>query len=93
MAQIYNSDPRFDTVLADVSGLTRVAPGQHVDTFIGSSIRKNKDAMDVRADELQAKVPGLQVAHRGQIGRNSPCPCQSGLKFKKCCIGRAHFTG
>ncbi len=24
------------------------------------------------------------------IGRNSPCPCGSGLKFKKCC-GRVHF--
>jgi uncharacterized protein len=23
-----------------------------------------------------------------QIGRNDPCPCGSGLKFKKCCIGR-----
>lgn len=20
------------------------------------------------------------------IGRNDPCPCESGLKFKKCCI-------
>lgn len=25
------------------------------------------------------------------IGRNSPCPCNSGLKFKKCC-GRSHFN-
>lgn len=26
----------------------------------------------------------------GAIGRNSKCPCGSGLKFKKCC-GRVHF--
>lgn len=25
-----------------------------------------------------------------RIGRNSPCPCDSGLKFKKCC-GRVHY--
>lgn len=25
-----------------------------------------------------------------KIGRNSPCPCNSGLKFKKCC-GRVHY--
>ena len=25
------------------------------------------------------------------IGRNSPCPCNSGLKFKKCC-GRVHYS-
>ena len=23
------------------------------------------------------------------VGRNDPCPCGSGLKFKKCCIGKA----
>lgn len=22
------------------------------------------------------------------IGRNEPCPCGSGLKFKKCCINK-----
>ncbi|MCK5228967.1 MAG: SEC-C domain-containing protein, partial [Desulfobulbaceae bacterium] len=21
----------------------------------------------------------------GKIGRNDPCPCRSGLKYKKCC--------
>lgn len=26
-----------------------------------------------------------------KIGRNSPCPCQSGKKFKHCC-GRVHFS-
>ncbi len=25
------------------------------------------------------------------IGRNSPCPCNSGMKFKKCC-GRIHYN-
>lgn len=28
---------------------------------------------------------------RQEIGRNSPCPCGSGKKFKKCC-GRIHFN-
>ena len=23
-----------------------------------------------------------------QVGRNNPCPCGSGLKYKRCCIGR-----
>jgi hypothetical protein len=22
------------------------------------------------------------------VGRNDPCPCGSGLKYKKCCIGK-----
>lgn len=24
-------------------------------------------------------------AHWGDVGRNDPCPCGSGKKFKKCC--------
>jgi Mlc titration factor MtfA (ptsG expression regulator) len=26
---------------------------------------------------------------RPQLGRNSPCPCGSALKYKKCCLGRS----
>lgn len=25
---------------------------------------------------------------RGKIKRNDPCPCGSGHKFKKCCLGK-----
>jgi len=28
----------------------------------------------------------LQKTGRAQISRNSPCPCGSGKKFKKCCM-------
>lgn len=24
-----------------------------------------------------------------KIGRNDPCPCGSGKKFKKCCLGKS----
>jgi methionyl aminopeptidase len=24
-----------------------------------------------------------------KLGRNDPCPCGSGLKFKKCCLGKS----
>jgi hypothetical protein len=27
----------------------------------------------------------LQLVPRGEIGRNDPCPCGSGKKYKKCC--------
>lgn len=44
-------------------------------------------------DELSASrrtaVPGevIDFATRKKIGRNDPCPCGSGQKFKKCCGG------
>jgi tetratricopeptide (TPR) repeat protein len=28
-------------------------------------------------------------ADSAQVGRNAPCPCGSGKKFKKCCLNRA----
>jgi uncharacterized protein YecA (UPF0149 family) len=28
-----------------------------------------------------------------QVGRNDPCPCGSGQKFKKCCLGKLDDTG
>lgn len=32
-------------------------------------------------------APGIgQVAERGDLGRNDPCHCGSGLKYKKCCL-------
>nr|WP_281411560.1 SEC-C metal-binding domain-containing protein [Enterovirga sp. DB1703] len=27
------------------------------------------------------------------VGRNDPCPCGSGRKFKKCCLGREAWPG
>lgn len=51
------------------------------------------DAM--RADpELEEHMVPAPEAKLGQVrarkvGRNGPCPCGSGKKFKKCCMGRA----
>lgn len=30
-------------------------------------------------------TPAMQPDFAGKIGRNQPCPCGSGRKFKKCC--------
>ena len=44
-------------------------------------------------------APGAKGAPKGQpvrvikIGRNDPCPCGSGLKFKKCTCAQYHPTG
>jgi uncharacterized protein YecA (UPF0149 family) len=47
--------------------------------------------MDDRLKELQAE--GHQLVRRTEIGRNTRCPCGSGLKFKKCCIDKAARSG
>ena len=34
-------------------------------------------------------APDAASGHR-KVGRNEPCPCGSGVKFKKCCAGSAN---
>jgi uncharacterized protein len=38
--------------------------------------------LEVEKDAPEEKPPG-----RPKVGRNDPCPCGSGKKFKKCCAG------
>lgn len=57
------------------------------EVFTGPERGKVFDAMDRRDGQLKAE--GYQLLTRKAIGRNSPCHCGSGLKFKKCCIDKA----
>ncbi|MBN1850954.1 MAG: anaerobic sulfatase maturase [Deltaproteobacteria bacterium] len=38
--------------------------------------------------EEQHAAPAVGAIARSKIGRNDPCPCGSGKKYKKCCLGR-----
>ncbi len=55
------------------------------------SIRQMKKWMKAHESELRAEgmadVPKVEtVVHEGpRVGRNDPCPCGSGKKYKKCC--------
>ncbi len=54
---------------------------------------KVRDALADDA-ELERHFVPAPAAKPGQIratkvGRNGPCPCGSGKKFKACCLGRA----
>ena len=44
--------------------------------------RKIKHAQEKLRD------PEVNKYHQIKVGRNSPCPCDSGKKFKKCCWGK-----
>ncbi len=41
--------------------------------------RWRKEEEDLRKESMPANI---------KIGRNAPCPCGSGKKFKKCCLGK-----
>ncbi len=40
-------------------------------------------------DENGEAFPEPQENPCRHIGRNDPCPCGSGKKFKKCCLGES----
>lgn len=38
-----------------------------------------------KPDERPAPLPQPRSNPYRDVGRNDPCPCRSGLKFKRCC--------
>jgi uncharacterized protein len=60
------------------------------DGFAERGIRPIDDALDALAvfDE-QDEAPAEPAENRFKnVGRNDPCPCGSGKKYKKCCLGK-----
>lgn len=53
--------------------------------FVGDSDEEVHGKMKKRFQEIEDHHHVVSMK-RVKIGRNDPCPCGSGLKFKKCCI-------
>jgi preprotein translocase subunit SecA len=50
--------------------------------------RKTRTPEEIEAEEKLIKdTPKVEPIHKDkkETGRNDPCPCGSGKKFKKCC--------
>ncbi|MCD6582762.1 MAG: SEC-C domain-containing protein [Desulfuromusa sp.] len=55
---------------------------QHADPHF----RRLAEEWKLRDAEERAKATHIQLKQAGiKVGRNDPCPCGSGKKFKKCC--------
>jgi uncharacterized protein YecA (UPF0149 family) len=42
-------------------------------------------------DELESEsinIPTPLIKTQPKVGRNEPCPCGSGKKYKKCCLNK-----
>jgi Protein of unknown function (DUF1186)/SEC-C motif len=79
--------------------LQRAVDGEpHPDTYelIGDTIRELSGwaAFAPEKREKTRKLDGIWRPHRTpavpfkEVGRNEPCPCGSGKKFKKCCLDK-----
>jgi preprotein translocase subunit SecA len=55
--------------------------------LLSSLLRKNidPDLLDAEEEMLANTKPVDPIHADGKPGRNDPCPCGSGKKYKKCC--------
>ncbi len=53
-----------------------------------ANIYKNSSGFQIADMCLSVEPIQTTVRNKTKIGRNSPCPCGSGLKYKKCCLGK-----
>ena len=74
--------------------------------FVGSTwteaeaIHEEAASASEIASQQQAAIDGTQADHkpepiryrRQRVGRNEPCPCGSGKKFKSCCMRKGNAT-
>ncbi|TGD96931.1 DUF1186 domain-containing protein [Methylobacterium nonmethylotrophicum] len=71
------SRERFDDLLID-----------YLDDLIGALDHTREGAMDHLPDLDDDGVPIPERNPYRDVGRNDSCPCGSGKKFKKCCLGK-----
>ena len=48
-------------------------------------LRADPQEVNSMVDEIEKRVMSRVIRERGVPGRNDPCPCGSGKKYKKCC--------
>jgi preprotein translocase subunit SecA len=52
----------------------------------GDIARQQREAIDASGGEVVIET----IRNRGQrVGRNDPCPCGSGKKYKNCCLRKS----
>ncbi|MFV1968471.1 MAG: SEC-C metal-binding domain-containing protein, partial [Pirellulaceae bacterium] len=60
---------------------------RHEDAQTAAEVANEHEAA-IRANQGEAKIETIR--NRGQrVGRNDPCPCGSGKKYKQCCMRKA----
>ncbi len=75
-----------DEPVQGFAGIEAGLPAAAVDEIAFASTEPEHDEMDAATE---APLPAVQqtvvIDEKDRIGRNDPCPCGSGKKYKKCC--------
>ncbi len=90
-AQIYIPEPapqqQQAAEVAEAPQPVQTAPQQPTQEFKEAEPEKRQDFSQMQASHASASgdVQRKPIANEPHIGRNDPCPCGSGLKYKNCC--------
>ncbi len=87
------------TIAAGIDHPNVAAATKHIASFAkeyAKQVASDERAMTAKIDDVLATLPAEVETSRGgftvraapQVGRNDPCPCGSGLKYKKCCADK-----
>jgi hypothetical protein len=76
----------FDRYVRDDVRLDDVV--RHLSRWAAFKPEEERTPRSAMAPKLRASGSPIRDPFRG-VGRNAPCPCGSGKKFKKCCLGKA----
>ncbi|MDX8406393.1 MAG: UPF0149 family protein [Mariprofundus sp.] len=78
-----------DDVVIDVILKEGGDEGENRNEFLAGAILALPDAVRVLCEHTKslddARIANMQPLRSDKVGRNVPCPCGSGKKFKKCC--------
>jgi hypothetical protein len=76
-----------DPARADILGALWAAFARRHDALPHLAARRA--AVQAQSPRIEAAWRARQAArHDGKVGRNDPCPCGSGRKYKHCCLAR-----
>ena len=79
---------RFETDVVEKMYSVQIAAEQDVERIEEMRRRRHQQMMAAHAAARRAEEAQVQVAtvkrEAEKVGRNDPCPCGSGKKFKKC---------
>lgn len=99
-ASIGNDLPAVDWVGLEIIGTTGGGIDDDIGTVdfaarykTGGAVRIHRENSNFRREDghwvyIDGEIaPNTPAEKTGKTGRNAPCPCGSGKKFKKCCGG------
>ena len=79
---VASSEPEIYAQLPDMAGCYKALP-----SLLSAVGMLGIDLANQNQDHAQSSAEQLPIKNKlRDIGRNDPCPCGSGKKFKKCCL-------